>query len=159
MEKDPFRTTDCCGIWTPSVSEDRSFESYKYLHEAGIFDSLDTKILSGIVFGNLDMCDANLLMDLQMLILYLRFIYEERELDFIINGGDYGNQHYRDLYCLECIENKFHCRGVDVEVLTKIFIVFNLEEEPSSTGESRDGIGFMQIEGDGSVYPKNRIRD
>ena len=62
---------------------------------------------------------------------------------------------------LECISRKMFCEGIDTRFLEEIFTPLYLEsgngDEGGESG-SDDGINFMQVEGDGTDHPINRIR-
>ena len=151
---DAFRTTDCCGSFDAGSTQEKVIESYQYLTDDNILSLITQDIVRDELFGNIDRCRINLLMDIHLLIMYLSFIDKQRIVDRIISttGEDKGNKYYVELYCIKCIRSKFYCRGINIDVLTKIFELFNLYLDT----DLEDGIGYMQIEGDTPNI--NRIR-
>lgn len=96
----------------------------------------------------------DMLNSVNYLLYYLILIYKERKID-IDNGDDEGNNYYRSLYEIERVRDYFYCKGINIDCALELF---NLTYFDDSDGQTQDGIGFMQIEGDGSTCPIFRIK-
>lgn len=128
-----------------TISEKKRYQSYMILF--GNFTRLHESITDKAVFGQDYKCDAKLAADLNMLILFFKMIYEER-----IADQSYDWQHYVDTYCLELVKKAFYCRGVIIDELEDLWRYWGM------TSQEQDGIGHMQMEGDGTNVPVFRVR-
>lgn len=104
-----------------------------------------TKSVNHEIFGVKDCHDFKVENDLLLLMFFLLFAYIEKE--EALETSDCDNEvreSIREKYQFDCIRKYFKCYGIDSK---KLEAIFGLSEDPEN------GIGYMQIEGDGNCKP------
>ena len=142
---------DCCNVIEVDENDQREILYWNALYSDinKVFD----KVIAKEAFGVKDECQAQNLMDVHHLLLFLKLIDAERDFDAeqADDGLDEGNAYYIDKYCIKAIQDKFHCKGFSLQTVMAIFQLFNLVLDE----EEQDGIGYMEI--GGTVHPINRV--
>ena len=140
----------CFSSVSPDGTEQRELESYNILN-GNLFNNVD-KIADAALFGQDYTCLARLSSDLLMLIMFFKIIHKERLFD-ISQGNLYVWGYYVEKYCLEKVKDSFYCRGVIIDELEALWSYWEMNRL------TEDGIGHMQLEGDGTIRPIFRIRE
>lgn len=143
-----YRVLECFNDLTLTVSDRKEAESYNIIK--GTLMRNHDMIADGLLFGKDMQCQAMLQMDLLMLVLFFKMIDAERREDFDEVGFDW--QSYNDTYCLDSIKDAFYCRGVITDELETLWKYWYFD------WGLNDGVGEMQIEGSGELYPIFRVR-
>jgi len=142
---------DCCDQIQVTEYDEREilFWNAIYPELNKVFD----KVVANEAFGMKDDCQAQNLMDVQHLLLFLKLIDYERDFDAeqSEDGLDYGNAYYIEKYCTKTIQDRFYCKGFSLQTIMYVFQLFNLILDEYVD----DGIGFMEI--GGTADPINRV--
>lgn len=142
--KDPFSEQGCCKV---SNTEFEQLTANHYSLYGTIFDSYLTKAYSAEVYGKDTERWYDLLNEAHYLYILMTIIYWERYNDKIKDawlgtgcGNDLGGEYYADKYNIDCIQKRFMCYGVNVDLILE-----NWGLNPDTFTEL-DGIGYMNID-------------
>ena len=89
--------------------------------------------------------------DLQYLLLYLVVIERVKARDAASSDGESSVDTYRTTYKLECIENYFACKKIDVSSLLGIFDLDGGSNFGAGGSSKKEGINYMIVETDNIV--------
>lgn len=128
-----------------NVTEKKVMQSYVILGEN--ISRLHEDITNKMAFGQEYICQAKLLADLSMLILFFKMIYEEKKFN---ESCDW--KYYSAKYCLEKVKKAFYCRGVVIDEVEELWSHWGMNQRPE------DGIGNMILQGTDNCYPRFRTR-
>jgi len=80
---------------------------------------------------------------------YLDIIQDHRDLD-ADNGGDQGNEYYREYYCIDRIKKALLCSGISSNLIHKMFDVYDL-----NTDLEGEGVGYDHVENTSPIITVN----
>ena len=135
-----YIAVDCCGDVIPTTKDIRKdqFWSIAFNDIVTVYDV----VISGEVFGNRNTCYLELLNLFHYFYFFLECIQDEREIYIVQNGSDTTNTYWNQLYCIDTIKKKLHCKGMKGGTITRILNFYSLLDD-----EYDVGIGGLIIEG------------
>ena len=147
----------CCGEPTPGVGETLIAEYYNIAFEC--LDPLLTQAISKEIYGLTDVQQVyNKINDFHFLLGLLVIIVDDIRLSARANPcgiPDYAVIFER--YNLQCIMDHFKCFGCRINLISRIFALFDVSVNIDDLIGNNDGIGAMYIEGGGTDCPAGNI--
>jgi hypothetical protein len=147
----------CCGEPFPGNGEKLIAEYYDMAFQC--LDPLLTQAISKELYGITDVQQVyNKINDFHFLLGLLMIIVDDIRLS--ARGNPCGIPDYATIlerYNLQCIMNHFKCFGCRINLISRIFSLFNVSVNIDDLIGDNDGIGAMYIEGGGADCPAGNI--